>query len=365
MSVIVKPLSSLLSFTLRRYLPICPVPSSSSSSSSSTLFPPRSSSSSSTSLTLLAPFGWGQYGSHFCNSRPQKISSCRPKPIKVQTENELTHLVVLLQLGQHDDDAAPLLPHHVPEVTHRVQHRPLGGNEGPRTSSMALWSQRGGLSFDVLTEQASFYGKKKKLCVRVRVCDMSRGGCESRMCYFLPHFLWLFLLSDCHADTLTAHIWISLSFSHKKKHALADAHAGWKLGAADGSRFASGEETLLVKERNWLSSSYFNFEDNFQSENQDKKSHVLPRQWFFISSFVVCLLAPPVSFLFYDTMNLFHFLKGFYSSQTRHIRVSFNFWNKAYFLLNKSSDDLLNCVILGLSVLLHLYLNCMHHNFPL
>lgn len=48
------------------------------------------------------------------------------------------HLIVLLQSGNHNNDATPLLPNHVPEVTHGVQHRPLGGNIGPRSSFVAL-----------------------------------------------------------------------------------------------------------------------------------------------------------------------------------------------------------------------------------
>lgn len=48
------------------------------------------------------------------------------------------HLVLLLQSRHHDDDAAPFLPHHVPEVPHSVQHRPLGGDEGSGSSSVTL-----------------------------------------------------------------------------------------------------------------------------------------------------------------------------------------------------------------------------------
>lgn len=48
------------------------------------------------------------------------------------------YLVVLLEPGNHDDDAAPLLPHHVPEVPHSVNHRPLGGNVGPGSPSVTL-----------------------------------------------------------------------------------------------------------------------------------------------------------------------------------------------------------------------------------
>ncbi len=48
------------------------------------------------------------------------------------------HLIVLLESSNHDDDAAPFLPHHVPEVPHSVQHRPLGGNVGLRSSFVSL-----------------------------------------------------------------------------------------------------------------------------------------------------------------------------------------------------------------------------------
>ena len=48
------------------------------------------------------------------------------------------HLVVLLESGNHDDDATPLLPHHVPEVPHGVQHWPLGGDVGPGSPSVTL-----------------------------------------------------------------------------------------------------------------------------------------------------------------------------------------------------------------------------------
>lgn len=76
------------------------------------------------------------------------------------------HLVVLLQLGQHDDDAAPLLPHHVPEVPRRVQHRPLGGDEGPRAPFKALGVKEEGRSSHVLT----------KKCERVRACAIREAG---------------------------------------------------------------------------------------------------------------------------------------------------------------------------------------------
>lgn len=49
-----------------------------------------------------------------------------------------TYLIVLLQFGEHDDDAAPLLPYHVPEVPHCVHHWPLGGDEGSLSSFIAL-----------------------------------------------------------------------------------------------------------------------------------------------------------------------------------------------------------------------------------
>lgn len=50
----------------------------------------------------------------------------------------MSHLVILLQSGNHDDDAAPLLPHHVPEISHSVQHRPLGGDVGMWSSFVTL-----------------------------------------------------------------------------------------------------------------------------------------------------------------------------------------------------------------------------------
>lgn len=48
------------------------------------------------------------------------------------------HLVVLLQPRNHDDDTAPLLPHHVPEVSHGVHHGPLGSDVGPGSPFVAL-----------------------------------------------------------------------------------------------------------------------------------------------------------------------------------------------------------------------------------
>lgn len=38
------------------------------------------------------------------------------------------HLIPLLEFGDHDDDGAVLLPGHLPEVVHRVDHRTLGGD---------------------------------------------------------------------------------------------------------------------------------------------------------------------------------------------------------------------------------------------
>lgn len=39
------------------------------------------------------------------------------------------YLLPLLQLGQHDDGVTLPLPHHPPEVLHRVLQRALRGNE--------------------------------------------------------------------------------------------------------------------------------------------------------------------------------------------------------------------------------------------
>lgn len=67
------------------------------------------------------------------------------------------HLVVLLQSCNHDDDAAPLLPHHVPEVSHSVQHRPLGGDVGPLGSSVTL---QDGESSSPSTHNFNFWTKE-------------------------------------------------------------------------------------------------------------------------------------------------------------------------------------------------------------
>lgn len=51
------------------------------------------------------------------------------------------HLVLLLQLGDHDDDGRLLLPGHLPEVVNRVDHRTLCGNEGFLMSEVTLRSE--------------------------------------------------------------------------------------------------------------------------------------------------------------------------------------------------------------------------------
>lgn len=50
-------------------------------------------------------------------------------------------LVVLLQPREHDDGSAPLLPNHVPEVPHGVQHGPLRGDVGLGSSIVTLINQ--------------------------------------------------------------------------------------------------------------------------------------------------------------------------------------------------------------------------------
>lgn len=48
------------------------------------------------------------------------------------------NLIVLLQPREHDDDSAPLLPHHIPEVSHGVQQGSLRGDVGSWSSIVAL-----------------------------------------------------------------------------------------------------------------------------------------------------------------------------------------------------------------------------------
>lgn len=137
MSVTVNPSFSRLSLTLRRNLPNRPVCPSSSSS--------LCSSSSSSSFTLLLfSLCCGQYSSHFWSKRHRhttfstSLDSGRGRQEGERGGVVSPHLVVLLESGNHDDDAAPLLPHHVPEVPHSVQHRPLGGDVGPGSSFVTL-----------------------------------------------------------------------------------------------------------------------------------------------------------------------------------------------------------------------------------
>lgn len=155
MSVTVNPSFSWLFLTLRRNLPNRPV-----SPSSSTVCSSSSSSSSSSSFTLLVPLGCGQYSSHFWNQPHRHFED--KSGIKDRTEERggvvSPHLVVLLESGDHDDDAAPLLPHHVPEVSNSVQHRPLGGDVGSRSSFITLRHrepQRGGQTINQSINQST------------------------------------------------------------------------------------------------------------------------------------------------------------------------------------------------------------------
>jgi len=47
----------------------------------------------------------------------------------VRGEDRDTHLPVLLQWAEHEDAGAAMLPHHPPEVSHRVAHGALGHDE--------------------------------------------------------------------------------------------------------------------------------------------------------------------------------------------------------------------------------------------
>lgn len=71
--------------------------------------------------------------SHRCCYSPSP-----PPPGQGAMEQGQRYLLALLELGYHDDDGCFLLPHHLPEISHGVQHGPLGGNVLPGTSCIAL-----------------------------------------------------------------------------------------------------------------------------------------------------------------------------------------------------------------------------------
>lgn len=48
------------------------------------------------------------------------------------------HLLLLLQLGDHDNGGGSLLPHHFPEVMHGVEHGALGSDVGARCTVVTL-----------------------------------------------------------------------------------------------------------------------------------------------------------------------------------------------------------------------------------
>lgn len=56
------------------------------------------------------------------------------------------HLLALSELREHDDEGCLLLPHHLPEVRHRVGHGALGGNVGLVLPAVALQAGRQAVS---------------------------------------------------------------------------------------------------------------------------------------------------------------------------------------------------------------------------
>lgn len=51
------------------------------------------------------------------------------------------YFIFLFQFSNHDNNRAVLLPGHLPEVIHRVDHWTLSGNEGPLISKIALYKK--------------------------------------------------------------------------------------------------------------------------------------------------------------------------------------------------------------------------------
>lgn len=212
MSVTVNPFSSLLSLTLRRNLPIRSTPPSSSFSSL------RSPWSSSSSFTFPVSLGCGQYSSHFWNPvhRHFELESDIKKRKVERSWINLPHCSPSVWWAWRWCCSSPAIP--CPRSPPLCAPLAPGWRWRIAEFLYSPSSQRGGFSVYTLTEHTSF---SETVCVCVcmheRACAGGRA-CESRMCYFLPHFLWLFWLSDCHADILTAHIWISLSLSEKHMH---------------------------------------------------------------------------------------------------------------------------------------------------
>lgn len=64
---------------------------------------------------------------------PSQSSSFTLLPLRLKT-----HLILLLQVGDHHYDWAFLLPHHPPEVPHRVHSGTLCGDVGLLLAAVAL-----------------------------------------------------------------------------------------------------------------------------------------------------------------------------------------------------------------------------------
>lgn len=75
-------------------------------------------------------------------------------------------LVVLLQPREHDDDSAPLLPNHIPEVSHGVEQWPLCGDVGLGSSVVTLINQSISHTSEqnilTITQHEDVEGPKKK-----------------------------------------------------------------------------------------------------------------------------------------------------------------------------------------------------------
>lgn len=109
--------------------------------------------------------------SHCCCYSPYP-----PPPGQGAVEQGQQYLLALLELGYHDDDGCFLLPHHLPEVSHGVQHGPLSGNVLPGTSCIALPSTR------------PFRDRGHLVCTSApQLCLSSAAESLTYTVYFLPN----------------------------------------------------------------------------------------------------------------------------------------------------------------------------------
>ena len=100
-------------------------------------------------------------------------------------EKILYHLLFFLQLGEHDNSRGSLLPHHVPEVAHRVHHGALGGDEHFICSVVSLNTNK----YKIFTQKSNY-----------KCRNNSNGNKCSNMNNFLEDIAWnwgTFLYAIC------------------------------------------------------------------------------------------------------------------------------------------------------------------------